>query len=601
MDSPFHILVVDDDADIARATSHLLTRAGYAVASAGTGGAAMQALRETQVDLLLLDRVLSDIDGVDLCRSIKADRALADLMVVIITGSLTSDGNQIEGLQAGADAYLHRPIDNANLLARVQAFARVQRTNAVLRKHASDLEQRNEIQLAQQVQSRADAARQQASIDHLTQMRRAALNLLEDAAEARTRQEAAILELRAQIERREKSDAALRESEARLQLVVDSSGDGVWDWDPQLRQGRFSARWKEMLGYTEDEPDSCFHDVAARTHPDDLARITASVAACVSGASETVQIEHRQRCKDGSWKWVLTRGRAVGRDGQGRAVRLIGTTSDISVRKTSEARLQLAGSVFSHAREGMLITDGAGSILDVNESFTRDTGYGPDEVLGRNPRLLQSGRHDAEFFAGLWQALAQNRHWYGEIWNRRRSGEVYASMLTIVAVCDAAGTVQSYLGMFTDMTPFKEYQKQLERVAHYDPITGLPNRTLLESRAGQDIVLARRGDTPLALMMLSIDRLKQINSTLGHAVGDQLLVAFGQRVQAVLPEQATLARVAGEGFVLVLPGHDSDAAARLALQLLIQVAEPYRIDAQDVTVTASMGIAMFPEDGQDFE
>jgi diguanylate cyclase (GGDEF)-like protein/PAS domain S-box-containing protein len=259
---------------------------------------------------------------------------------------------------------------------------------------------------------------------------------------------------------------------------------------------------------------------------------------------------------------------------------------------------QLGASVFRHAQEGILITDAQGRIVDVNQSFSRITGYRRDEVLGRSPRMLGSGRHDKAFYQQMWQSLLTAGRWHGEIWNRRKSGEVYAEVLTITALYDDHGALQHHLAVFSDITAQKEHQKQLELIAHYDVLTGLPNRSLLADRLQQALAQAQRRETLVALVFLDLDGFKAVNDTLGHDAGDRLLQELGRRMKDVLRDGDTLARVGGDEFVAVLGDVSGTGDCERVLHRLLEVTSaPVLHGTTSAQVSASLGVALYPQDG----
>jgi len=269
-------------------------------------------------------------------------------------------------------------------------------------------------------------------------------------------------------------------------------------------------------------------------------------------------------------------------------------------RKQAQAAIQLAASVFTHAREGILITDAAGNIVKVNDSFCRITGYEPQDVLGKNPRLFQSGRQSQAFYREMWQALDEHGYWTGELWDRRKNGELFAELLAISAVRDDEGKTQNYVGLFSDITPMKDHQQQIEHLAQHDRLTGLPNRMLLTDRLNQAMAQCQRRDRSLALVYLDLDGFKAINDTHGHVSGDKLLITVSQRMSAVLRDGDTLARIGGDEFVVVLTDlvHPSDAEPVLA-RLLQAAADPVQVGDALLNVSASLGVALCPRDGLD--
>jgi diguanylate cyclase (GGDEF)-like protein/PAS domain S-box-containing protein len=291
---------------------------------------------------------------------------------------------------------------------------------------------------------------------------------------------------------------------------------------------------------------------------------------------------------------VLHKASFAGADGSVRG--FIGAMIDITERNKANRQLHLAASVFSHAREGITITAADGAIVDVNAAFTRITGYDRDEVLGKNPRILSSGRQDAAFYETMWRDLKDTGHWYGEIWNRRKNGEVYAEMLSISAVHDAQGQLQHYVAMFSDITALKVHEQELEHLAHFDALTGLPNRLLLADRLQQGMTQAHRRGQILALAYLDLDGFKAINDCHGHQTGDQLLIAVAARMKQALREGDTLARLGGDEFVAVLVDLEGvTPSVQMLTRLLTAAAQPVQVGDALLQVSASLGVTFFPQ------
>lgn len=283
-------------------------------------------------------------------------------------------------------------------------------------------------------------------------------------------------------------------------------------------------------------------------------------------------------------------------DAEGRVAGLFGISRDVTERFKATEKLQLAASVFTHAREGIMITNPAGDIIDVNEAFSRITGYSREDVLGCNPRLLGSGRQEREFYIALWRDLIDHGYWYGEVWNRRKNGEVFAVMQTISAVRDETGQVLQYVALFSDITPMKAHEQQLEQIAHFDALTRLPNRVLFADRLHQAMNQTRRREQRLAVAYLDLDGFKAINDTYGHDAGDQLLITLAARMKNALREGDTLARLGGDEFVVVLLDlYDIPASLPMLTRLLAAAAEPVHIGAQVLQVSASLGVTFYPQ------
>lgn len=300
--------------------------------------------------------------------------------------------------------------------------------------------------------------------------------------------------------------------------------------------------------------------------------------------------------KNGELYWEETQIAPV-KNPQGTVTHYVAVKTDITERKTAEAQLHLAANVFTHAREGIMITGIDGTIIDINEAFSRLTGYSRAEVLGKNPRILKSGRQDQAFYAAMWQELIEAGHWYGEVWNRRKSGEVYAEMLTISAVRDAQGQVKQYVALFSDITSLKEHESQLEHIAHYDALTALPNRMLLADRLHQAMAQALRRKQHLLVIYLDLDGFKFINDSHGHDAGDQLLMSVANRMKQTLREGDTLARLGGDEFVAVLLDlEDETSSLPMLNRLLSAAAKPVLIDGRNLQVSASIGVTVYPQE-----
>ncbi|NVO05819.1 MAG: diguanylate cyclase [Rhodoferax sp.] len=288
------------------------------------------------------------------------------------------------------------------------------------------------------------------------------------------------------------------------------------------------------------------------------------------------------------------------RDANGHIVGASKIARDITERTRSDARLQLASSVFTHTTEAVAIADRRGRLIEVNQAFSRITGYTRDEVLGHGYRFFKSGNQGPEVLDTLIRQLDLEGHCQGEVWSRRKDGVPYAGLLTISAVRDANARVQSYVALFADTTALRLQQERLEHVAHYDALTDIPNRLLLSDRLHQAMANCQRNHQSLAVLYMDLDGFKAINDAYGHVVGDQLLVAVSARMKAALREVDTLARFGGDEFVVVLVDVQS-AQEWLPLvdRVLNACSEPVQINGRTVCVSASVGVTLYPQDGAD--
>jgi diguanylate cyclase (GGDEF)-like protein/PAS domain S-box-containing protein len=270
-------------------------------------------------------------------------------------------------------------------------------------------------------------------------------------------------------------------------------------------------------------------------------------------------------------------------------------------RKQAESELQLSAAVFENSSEGFLVTDAQQRIVKVNPAFSRITGYAPQEILGKTPSHLASGHQNREFYANMWHELNTTGQWQGEVWNRRKDGQVYPEWLSITRVLDHEGQPRHYIAIFSDTSQRKAHEAQIRALAHFDPLTGLANRTLLKDRVDHDLSQAKRHHQPLTLMFLDLDHFKNINDSLGHHIGDLLLVEVGRRISAVVREQDTVARLGGDEFVAVLPGTGALEATHIARRLLERISQPYQLEQHELNITPSIGLALYPDDGADYQ
>lgn len=284
--------------------------------------------------------------------------------------------------------------------------------------------------------------------------------------------------------------------------------------------------------------------------------------------------------------------------------------------KLSEDNLKLAASVFTHAHEGILITDLEGIIIDVNAMFSRITGYSKEDVIGKTPRILSSGRHGTEYYEAMWQKLIEQGYWYDEIWNKRKNGEIYAAMQTISSVLDTHGKAQHYVALFSEITERKQMEEQVHQLAFYDPLTQLPNRRLLTDRLNQTFAASKRSNFYGALMFLDLDNFKPLNDTHGHTTGDALLVAVANRLKSCMRDMDTVARFGGDEFVIILPELLEDKTASINYAKIVAekirdtLSQPYVLTVHqnmqanthiEHLCTTSIGVAVFNgnEDNQD--
>jgi len=288
----------------------------------------------------------------------------------------------------------------------------------------------------------------------------------------------------------------------------------------------------------------------------------------------------------------------VVRDSVGTVTHYVAIFSDISERKANENALRLAAVVFEQSIEAVIVLDDKERFVSVNHSFTRVTGYTADEVIGRTPRILKSGRQDKAFYAGMWQQINEHGFWQGEVWNRRKLGEIYPEWLSISAVRNEHGEVVNYIGIFSDITERKKHEANIHRLAFFDPLTHLPNRALLNDRMKLALANAERNSQGIGVIFIDLNRFKEINDIHGHDVGDEVLIESAQRFQSSLRQGETLARLGGDEFVVIVESDNLDILTIVAERLQQSLIEqPITIKGHAFSVGLSAGIALYPLDG----
>lgn len=400
--------------------------------------------------------------------------------------------------------------------------------------------------------------------------------------------------IQSQVDRRTRE---LHASEQRLNDILDNISAYIYIKDLQGNYTYANRRVCELWNVTPEQlighGDERFFDAetAARLRDSDRRVL-------VDG--ETLKTEETNLVAHSGTRATYWTVKVPLRDQDGRIHAMLGVSTDISERIQAEEKLKLASRVFSNAHEGIAITDANGIIIEVNPTFCAITGYSRDEVIGRSPDLLHSGKEPDEFHAGMWQSLREHGHWQGEVWHRKKNGSLYAELLTISALPDEHGDIRHYIHLFSDITQIKQQQQTLELMAHYDALTHLPNRVLFADRFSQAIAHAKREKSLLAVCYFDLDGFKQVNDTLGHEAGDRLLVEVANRIRAALREEDSVSRLGGDEFALLLGDIATPEQCEQAIQRIHHtLALPYDIDGQPVHIAASSGVTLYPQDDAD--
>lgn len=384
--------------------------------------------------------------------------------------------------------------------------------------------------------------------------------------------------------------ARRKQSEIEYRKIIQATGDGYWMVSTQdARIIDVNDTFCNMVGYSREELLSLrVSDLEAVESPEETA---AHIRKVIETGHDLFDTRHRH--KDGHL--VEFEVSVTYADIRGGVIFVF--VRDIGERKRQEAELELSASVFNASTASILVADANGFIVSVNPAFTQTTGYEAHEVIGRNPRLLSSGRQSREFYQDMWQTLNKTGHWEGEWWNKRKDGELYAEQVSLNIVRNKVGNVHRYVKISSDVTEKKRLDDLIWRQANYDSVTNLPNRRLFLDRLAQAIKKCHRTNESLALLFIDLDRFKEVNDEFGHAVGDRLLVEVSRRINACVRSSDTVARLGGDEFTVALADlAKTSRIEKVARNITDALAQPFQLDEIETSISASMGIAIYPVD-----
>ncbi len=394
------------------------------------------------------------------------------------------------------------------------------------------------------------------------------------------------------------SNKKLLDSEFQFRQLVQTQSAIVWRYDLISEHMTFvSNEAEKLLGYSNDQwfEKGFWHN---HIHEDDREQAYVHTLKAVSH-QQKYDFEYRMIAKSGQIVWVKDIVNVIVENGL--ATELVGVMIDISLEKKAEQQMRLAATTFE-TLEGITITDANAVVLKVNQAFTRITGYSQEESVGKHMNFLKSGLQDAAFYNSMWQQLISTGKFEGEIWNRRKNGEIFPEWITISAVKDNNNVVTHYVGIFSDITAKKASEDEIRNLAFYDPLSNLPNRRLLLDRLQYEIIEAKRYHHFGAIIFLDLDCFKILNDSLGHHIGDELLIQVANRLKSVLRDEDTACRLGGDEFVVLLPAQSNsaeeaaDKSINVAEKIRVLINKPYVLHDNEQTFSTSIGVTIFPTD-----
>lgn len=396
--------------------------------------------------------------------------------------------------------------------------------------------------------------------------------------------------------------AAQAELREKARLLSESQRiAGIGSWRLELPSGKLSLSEQTYRIYqlTTEDFDHRFATLLSRVVAEDRPLLEGWIAQCRAG-QVLAELQFRIAWPDASVR-IIESFAELSHAAEASTVVITGTMQDVTERAQTREQLRLNAQVFEASGEGIVITDANNVIVSINRAFTTITGYTAEEAIGNTPSLLASGKHGDDYYAAMWSQIIHQGHWQGEVWNFRKDGTLYPQWLSISVILDQAGAITHHIGILSDLTHYKMAEERIKFLSNFDPLTQLPNRALLRDRAQLALAGAKRTQGSVALLYIDLDRFKIINDSLGPSVGDWLLKQLAERLTGHLHSDDTLCRQGGDEFILLLPATDAETAAHVARKLLDIIAQPFSVEGQNLSLSASIGIAKYPLDGDDFE
>ncbi|OZG75086.1 signal transduction protein [Hahella sp. CCB-MM4] len=422
-------------------------------------------------------------------------------------------------------------------------------------------------------------------------------NTIRDRTEALTETNRA---LNQQIKLRKNISDALVKSQSRLSQAIEATGLALWDWDIPT-DSVYQSYFHPVFGPREISATEFLRRVRDLIHPDDFEKASRQISNCVKGLIERCRLQYRIRLDDQTWMWVEDCGKVVNTDSKGRVTRILGTRRDITLDQKREEQLRLAKSVFDNTSEGIFALDNELRFLTVNNAFQRITGYHADEIIGGSLEQFSKTPNKEKVFSLIRDELVLKGSWQGELYEKRKNGDYYSQWLHLKAITDNDGKISHYAGLFSDLTERKETNEKLHYLLNYDDLTGLANRVLFKDRLHKRLRQMREHGDKVALLIIDVDRFRQINESLGHDLGDELLKQIALRISDNSQDADTVARLGSDEFAIIMTAKNRVQVAKFCELLLDSLKAPYQVDAQEYFISTSIGITQAPDNGREIQ
>ncbi len=422
-------------------------------------------------------------------------------------------------------------------------------------------------------------------------------NIIRDRTEALTETNRALSQ---QMKLRKNISDALVKSQSRLSQAIEATGLALWDWDIPS-DSLYQSYFHPAFGPRETSATDFIKRMRDLIHPDDLEKASRQLSNCAKGLIERCRMQYRVKVSENTWMWVEDCGKVVNVNNKGRVTRILGTRRDITLDQKREEQLRLAKSVFDHTSEGIFALDNELRFLTVNNAFQHITGYQADEIIGKGLEEFSNTPNKAKVFSLIREELVLKGSWQGELYEKRKSGDYYSQWLHLKAITNNDGKISHYTGLFSDLTERKETNEKLHYLLNYDDLTGLANRVLFKDRLHKRLREMREHGDKVALLMIDVDRFRQINESLGHDVGDELLKQIALRISENSQDADTVARLGSDEFAIIITARNRVQVAKFCEILLEDLKAPYQIGPQEYFISTSIGITQAPDNGREIQ